>query len=67
MKIILNNTEEFIDRDSITVSELLKLRNFTFKMIVVKVNGTLIRKPDYNSTHIFDGDVVMMLHLVSGG
>lgn len=67
MKIILNNTEEFIDRDSITVSELLQLRNFTFKMIVVKVNGTLIRKPDYINTHIFDGNVVVMLHLVSGG
>jgi len=67
MKIILNNTEQIIDQDNLSVNELLQLRIFTFKMIVVKINGVLIRKPDYESTLIHEGDQVTMLHLVSGG
>ena len=67
MKIILNNIEQIIDKDNLTVSELLQIRTYTFKMIVVKLNGVLIRKPQYNSAQIHDGDHVTVLHLVSGG
>ena len=67
MKITLNNRIEIIDKETLTVSELLHLRTFTFKMLVVKINGVLIRKPQYDSTHIHDGDQVTVLHLVSGG
>jgi sulfur carrier protein len=67
MKIILNNTEETIDKETLTISELLHLRTFTFKMLVVKINGVLIRKPEYEHTWIKDGDQVTVLHLVSGG
>ena len=67
MKIILNNTPEFIDREHITVDELLKLKNFTFKMLVVKINGRLVKKNEYDAAYIGDGDDVMVLHLISGG
>jgi thiamine biosynthesis protein ThiS len=67
MKIILNNTEQIIDKETLTISELLQLRTFTFKMLVVKINGVLIRKPAYEHTQIHDGDQVIVLHLVSGG
>lgn len=67
MKIILNNIEQVIDKDTLSVNELLKLRIYTFKMIVVKINGVLVRKPNYDSTQIHDGDQVTVLHLVSGG
>lgn len=67
MKIILNNIEQVVDKDTLSVNELLKLRIYTFKMIVVKINGVLIRKPEYDSTQIHEGDQVTVLHLVSGG
>lgn len=67
MKIILNNTEQIINKETLTVTELLQIRIYTFKMIVVKINGVLIRKPDYENTRIHDGDQVTVLHLVSGG
>ncbi len=67
MKIILNNTEETIDRDQLTVNELLKVKNFSFKMLVVKINGQLVKKSDYDQAMIGDGDDVMVLHLISGG
>jgi thiamine biosynthesis protein ThiS len=36
-------------------------------MLVIKVNGILIKKDKYQSTLITDGDNVIVLHLVSGG
>lgn len=67
MKITLNNNIEEIDNDNLTISELLTYKNFTFKMLVIKVNGKLIKKTEYSSTHIAEGDEVHVLHLISGG
>lgn len=67
MKIILNNKEEVLNAERLTVNELLKIKNFTFKMLVIKVNGQLIKKPQFDTATIQDGDDVMVLHLISGG
>ena len=67
MKIILNNNAETYHEDSLTVRKLLVMKNFTFKMLIVKINGRLIRKEDYENAVISDGDDVMVLHLISGG
>jgi sulfur carrier protein len=67
MKIILNNNPEELSEQVLTVAELLKVKNFTFKMLVVRINGRLIPKPDYNGAEIADGDRVEVLHLISGG
>jgi len=67
MKIILNNTPETFLPDTMSISGLLKLKNFTFKMLVIKVNGKLIQKTEYDSFMIHAGDEVMVLHLISGG
>jgi sulfur carrier protein len=67
MKIILNNKEEVFEGDQLTINELLKVKKFTFKMLVIKVNGRMIKKTEYNSAIVHDGDDVMVLHLISGG
>ncbi|MFH1297138.1 MAG: sulfur carrier protein ThiS [Bacteroidota bacterium] len=67
MKISLNNRAEELEGDRMTVSELLKIRNFTFKMLIIRINGKLIEKPDYDSAKIVEGDDVQVLHLISGG
>ncbi|MHC1708600.1 MAG: sulfur carrier protein ThiS [Bacteroidales bacterium] len=67
MKIILNNRPEEIEHSSVTVAELLVLKNFTFKMLIIKINDKLVKKEDYPSALIQDGDNVMVLHLISGG
>lgn len=67
MNIILNNRPETFDRDTLTIKDIMDIRNFTFKMLVVKVNGKLVKKFDYESTMVKDGDNVTILHLVSGG
>jgi len=67
MKITLNNKPEEFSPDLMTVSELLKAKTFTFKMLVVRINGNLVKKDEYNTALIKDQDDVMVLHLVSGG
>jgi thiamine biosynthesis protein ThiS len=36
-------------------------------MLVIKVNNQLVKKAEYDSTMVKDGDDVMVLHLISGG
>lgn len=67
MKIILNNREESFTGDSITVTEMLMLKKFTFRMRIIKINGKLVSKDKYDSTLIREGDDVQMLYLMSGG
>ena len=68
MKVILNNlTEKLPFNDSLTISELLEYKKFSFKMLVIKINGVIIKKDKYNTAYIKDGDIVDVIHLISGG
>ena len=67
MKIKLNNRNEEIAEDRLTVQQLLEIKNFTFKMLIIRINGNIVKKDQYNETIIHDGDDVMVLHLISGG
>ncbi|HSH53263.1 MAG TPA: sulfur carrier protein ThiS [Bacteroidales bacterium] len=67
MKITLNNREVTFDKNELTINELLELSNFSYKLLIVKVNGKLARKEAYDSTIVKDGDDVTVLHLVTGG
>ncbi len=67
MNITLNNRLEYFDKESLTVQELLQIKNFTFKMLIIKLNGRLIKKHEYNSAIINNKDNVTVLHLISGG
>lgn len=67
MKIILNNREEEFAGDEMTVSEMLDLKRFTFKMRIVKINGEFISRDKYSTVTIYDGDNIQMFYLMSGG
>jgi len=67
VKIILNNREEEFNKDSVTITEMLLLKKFSFRMRIIKINGNLITKENYDTTIINHGDNVQMLYLMSGG
>lgn len=67
MKILLNNREEEFLKDSISVSEMLILKKFSFKMRIIKINEVFISKEEFDSSIIHDGDNVQMIYLMSGG
>jgi len=60
-----NRLEEW--RQGMTIQELIEKKNFIFKMLVVKIDGKLIKKADYGKTTIHDKSNVQILHLMSGG
>lgn len=67
MKITLNNSPEIFEEEKLTVEEIIQKKNFTFKMLVTKLNGKVVNKNDRNNIVVKDGDDLMILHLVSGG
>jgi sulfur carrier protein len=67
MKILLNNREEEFAEESMSVSEMLRVKKFSFKMRIIKINGVLISKEKYDSTIIHANDDVQMIYLMSGG
>ncbi len=67
MKIILNDKDVSMAGESFSVREILDLMKFTFPMIVVKINGQLVKKDDYERVFVGDGDRVEAIHLITGG
>jgi sulfur carrier protein len=67
MKILLNNREEVFEEDLLSVARMIELKKFSFRMRIIKINGSLIPRDNYEKTMIRDGDNVQMLYLMSGG
>lgn len=54
-------------RDGLTVAEILKLRNYIFRMIAVQIDGELIARNAYDKTVVPDEADVQVIHMISGG
>lgn len=67
MKIILNNRPETFECSSMTMGELMEIKKFTYKKIIVKVNHNIIEPHEYDTTIIKENDNVVVLHLLAGG
>ncbi|HZY25871.1 MAG TPA: sulfur carrier protein ThiS [Bacteroidales bacterium] len=67
MNILLNNRAEKFAEVTLSVSDMLLLKKFSFKMRIIKINGALVSKENYDTTFIHEGDDVQMIYLMSGG
>ena len=69
MKITLNNREEILntEKESLSISELFELQKFSFKNLVVKINGELIKRDNYQKAFFKEHDKVDVIHMLSGG
>jgi sulfur carrier protein len=69
MNITLNHKPEKIPttKTSISVEELLKIKNFTFELLIVRINDDLIKKESYPSAFIQENDNVQVIHVFGGG
>lgn len=61
------NTEDYPWYAGMTVRNLLDEKLFTFRHIIVRVNGEFVDEADYAKHPIQDGDDVLVLHLMAGG
>jgi len=65
-KITVNNN--IIDwEENMTITRILNIMNYTFRMLVVKVNGKLIKKVEYSNYIVTVNADVKVIHLISGG
>lgn len=69
MKITLNNNIELIEtaETSLTINQLLKIKKYSFKNLVVKINGEFVKRDFYDKAKFVDGDKVDVIHMISGG
>jgi len=50
-----------------TVRDVLQARNYVFRMLVVQVNGELVKRGTYDTAVVPDGATVDVIHMISGG
>ena len=61
------NTEDSPWHPGMNVRVLLDEKLFTFRHIIVRVNGEFVPEDEYEKQLIQDGDDVLVLHLMAGG
>lgn len=67
MRITLNGESAELPDGAASVRSVLAWKGWTFPLIIVKVNGTLVPRADWDSAPVRDGDIMDAIHLVSGG
>jgi thiamine biosynthesis protein ThiS len=65
--VICVNEEAMQWETGMTIQDVLDRRKYTFPLIVVKVDGEVVRKEQYASYQVSDGADVKVIHLISGG
>jgi len=61
------NGEKMNWHRGMTVRDILHEKNYTFRMLVTRINGTLVKRTDYDTTVVPDEADVRVIHLISGG
>jgi len=54
-------------RPGMTVQDVLDALKFSFRMIVVKIDGVVVLRRDFATTEVPDGAEMQAIHLISGG
>lgn len=61
------NGRDFEWREGLTIQAILDERGYTAPRIVVKVNGEVVRREQWGTYVVRDGEEVRAIHLIAGG
>jgi len=68
MKLQINGEKEQVDSDSITITELLKLKEVKMpEMVSVELNGDILDRDAFDTTNLKEDDEVEFLYFMGGG
>ncbi len=68
MKVIINGKEEVIEKESITMLDLLKIKKVKMiEMVTAEHNGEIVDRENFSNTPIKDGDIIEFLYYMGGG
>jgi len=65
--VISVNGRDFEWREGLTIQAILEERGYTAPRIVVKVNGEVVRREQWGTYVVRDGEEVRAIHLIAGG
>lgn len=68
MKLIINGKNEFFEKDSLTIGELLELKKVKMpEMVTVELNGTILEREKFKNTYVKDNDTIEFIYYMGGG
>ena len=68
MIIKINGEEETIEKEAVTITDLLELKNVKMpEMVSVEHNGDMLDRENFSSTAVAEGDEVEFLYFMGGG
>jgi sulfur carrier protein len=65
--VIQVNGRDFEWVEGLTIQAILEAHRYSSPRIVVKVNGKVVRQPEWPHYVVADGDDVRAIHLIAGG
>jgi thiamine biosynthesis protein ThiS len=65
--ITVNNRDRLEWHEGMTVQSLLDEMGYSYALITVTVNGTLVSEDEYENFVVEDGSDVIVFHLAHGG
>ena len=63
----INNRDKLDWKEGMTVQDVLHAMRYSYVLITVTVNGTLVQKDDYETFAVPDNAEVAVFHLAHGG
>ena len=68
MNLHINGKLEVIQKDIITVSQLLEIKQVKMPdMVTIELNGDILDRADFESKQLNDGDKLELLYFMGGG
>lgn len=61
------NEEERPWTEDMTIEDLLEACEYSYHSLVVKVNGSLVKRRDWDEYRVPDGADVQVIHMMTGG
>ncbi len=68
MNITINGQQESLSETTLSITDLLKVKNVDMpEMVSVEYNGDILDRDAFSSTVVKDGDTVEFLYFMGGG
>ncbi len=66
-KMLIVNDEPLDYEPGMTITDILRKRNYVWRMLGVFVNGEFVQRKAYDKTPVPDGATVKVIHQIAGG
>jgi sulfur carrier protein len=68
MNVSINGEKEVIEKETVTISELLEIKNVKMpEMVSVEHNGEMVDRENFKTTSVNEGDEIEFLYFMGGG